>query len=210
MLLERFDPDVEMIEAGSVSEALDLLGTRPVSVVILELSLCGDECSETVCAVVEHAKVPVLVFSKYAYDDRVIAALQAGACGYVNETDDVGAFVTMLRKAAAGEYVLDAELVKEVVQRMRLLAARPARVHASEHIALTGREHEILRLVCEGRTNGQIGSALGIAENTVKNHMQTIFRRLNVCSRSQAASVAIERGLLLGHSPHGRRSDVTE
>lgn len=198
MLLESSDPTVRVLEAGSLEEALERSNEHRVSVVLLELAVCGENCAETVARIVDHLGTPVLVFSKYAYDDRIIPALQAGACGYANETEDVEVFVDTLRRAAAGEYILDATLVKRVVQTMRVLATQPAAGDGSEVERLTVRESEILSLVCDGRTNGQIGLSLGIAESTVKNHLQTLFRKLHVCSRSQAASEAIERGLLRG------------
>ena len=194
MLLESVDSSVRVREAGSLDEALESLTREPVSVVLLELAVCGEDCTEPIARIVDQSGIPVLVFSKYPYDDRVVPALQAGACGYVNETDDVDVFVETLRRAAGGEYILDSEVARKVVLRMRELATHPA---ASPSVdGLTGRELEILDCVCQGNTNRQIGLDLGISESTVKNHMHALFHKLHVYSRSQAATEALRRGLV--------------
>lgn len=201
MVLESSDPVIRVIEAASVAEALDVLRREPVSVVLLELAVCGDDTPGVVAHLVRSSLAPVVVFSKYGADDKVVAALQAGANGHVNETSDVDVFVAMLRRAAAGEYVLGASAVKSVVDAMRTYT----QVQSSngDHESLTGRETEILSLVCLAQTNRQIASRLGVSESTVKNHLQTVFRKLRVFSRAEAAAEAHRLGLLAEGLPCG-------
>jgi two-component system, NarL family, nitrate/nitrite response regulator NarL len=197
MLIEASDTELNVCEAGDIDEAVSMAAAQGVDVVLLELALCDVAHVETIRRFGAEAAPPVLIFSKYPYDDSLIAAMQAGACGYISDTRDVDAFLSCIRAAAAGEYILDSELAKKVVLRLRDLSRSDAeRKPGREHGDLTGREREVLGFVAEGRTNHQIAMTLELSESTVKNHLSRVFEKLSVTSRSQAIVEAMRHGLV--------------
>jgi DNA-binding NarL/FixJ family response regulator len=191
LLLASADASLSIREAASLDAALEELRANVADVVLLEVGAAGEHVIEAVDSIVTEQSVPVLLYSKHPYDDQLVPALQAGACGYVPNTSDIRVFVDYVRRAARGEYCLDAALAKQVVLRLRELAATPPQPRPDE---LSVRERQVLAQVASGATNRAIASALGISESTVKNHMSSIFRKLDVSSRSQATAEAIRRG----------------
>jgi two-component system, NarL family, nitrate/nitrite response regulator NarL len=197
MLLEASDPSIAIAESPSVDDAVTRMPSERPDVVLLEVAACGSEVVESIDRMVAEDAPPVLMFSKHDYGDALVPALQAGACGYVPDTRDVAMFVDCLRRAAEGEFILDAALTKRVVLRLRELrgSARAGAGHPSRD-ALSERERQILGLVAGGSTNRNVAAELGISESTVKNHLNSIFRKLRVASRSQAIVEALKRDLL--------------
>lgn len=197
MLLEASDPSIAITESPSVADAVVRIADRQPDVVLLEVAACGAQIVESIDLMVSENETPVLMFSKHEYSDALVPALQAGACGYVPDTRDVAMFVDCLRRAAAGEYILDAALAKKVVLRLRELrgGAHMGAGRVSRD-ALSERERQILGLVAAGSTNRHVAAELGISESTVKNHLNSIFRKLRVSSRSQAIVEALKRDLL--------------
>ena len=125
----------------------------------------------------------VLIFSTFARDDEVQAALMSGALGYLQKTVGRDELITALRHVAAGESYLPAGL-----------AARLAGLKLGP--AITLREREILALVAKGRANKEIAAGLSIAEDTVKRHISNVFQKLEVSDRAQATAEAIRRGII--------------
>ena len=125
----------------------------------------------------------VLVFSTYAHDDEIQAALNAGACGYVQKSASRDELLTALRQVAAGGSYLPADLAQRLAN-LRLRAA------------ITPREREILVLIAQGRANKEIAATFDISEDTVKRHVSHILDKLEVNDRAQATAEAIRRGIV--------------
>ena len=178
------DDIVVVGEAASSEEALALLASRPVDVVLTDLRMPGMGGTELIKAVSDrHPGTEVIVLTTYDTDDDVRPAVAAGARGYLLKDSGREAVFAAVRAARRGV----ATYAPGVRER---LATTPASA------LLSSRELEVLRLVAAGRTNRQIGAALYIGEATVKTHLQHIFTKLHAADRAAAVAAGYRLGLL--------------
>lgn len=167
--------------AADGAEAIALSDERRPDVVLMDLSMPGVDGVEATRAIVAaRPETAVVVLTSFSDKARILAALDAGAVGYVlkhAEPDDV---LDAVRAAHAGGSPLDPKAARVLLDRRRDgAAAGPAR--------LSAREVEVLRLVADGLANKLIARRLGIAERTVKAHLTNVFTRIGVTDRTQAA-----------------------
>jgi DNA-binding NarL/FixJ family response regulator len=188
--------DLDLVgEAGDGSEALDALerlaaeGRRP-DVVLMDLQMEPVDGIEATRQIrLRHEDVEVVAVTSFVEEERVHAALDAGASGYIlkdAEPDEVAAAV---RAAHRGELQLDAAVAR------RLMASLRAPQRQDPAAELTDREREILRLVAAGKANKEIAAELVISERTARTHVSNILRKLGLASRTQAALWAVREGL---------------
>lgn len=144
-----------------------------------------------------HARIVMLTVSEDEAD--LAAALRGGACGYLLKTIEGDALVSAIQRAMRGASVVAEEMTDKLVAAVRGAAPAPAAdedaATASPLEQLSPREREILRAIARGASNKEIARELGIAETTVKIHVQHVLRKLGLSSRVQAAVVATEHGL---------------
>jgi NarL family two-component system response regulator LiaR len=136
----------------------------------------------------------VLVLTSFLDDDRLMPAIQAGAAGYLLKDVEPAELARAIRAAHAGEAILDPTVAARVVQAIvdgSTMAAPP------DPERLTKREHEVLTLIANGRSNKRIAFELGISEKTVKTHVGHVFAKLGVTDRTQAALLAVQRGFVV-------------
>jgi DNA-binding NarL/FixJ family response regulator len=181
-------PEIEL--AGTAANGEDAvrvtLEQRP-DVVLMDLSMPGIDGIEATRRVKEQlAQTNVLVLTSYSDKERVLAALDAGAIGYLLKDAEPAEIVEAVRAASRGESPLHPRAARAV------LAARRGGDPLDE---LTDREREVLSLLAAGLQNKQIARRLEISEKTVKAHLTSVFRRIGVADRMQAALWAQERGL---------------
>jgi DNA-binding NarL/FixJ family response regulator len=131
----------------------------------------------------------VIVLTSFADDERLLPAVQAGAAGYLLKNVQPRELARAVRAAHAGEALLDPVVAARLVEAI----AEPA---GQAHGDLTPREREVLTLICRGRPNKLIARELGISEKTVKAHVGHVLAKLGVTDRTQAAMVAVDRGLV--------------
>lgn len=189
-LLAR-EPGFEVAgEAADGFEGIRVVATHKPDVVLLDLDMPGLSGVETLHAIekeVPGTNVVMLTVSEDA--DDLLAALRAGAVGYLLKNIDSDFLVASIRRAAEGESVISPEMTGKLVHGLRAGAAPgPADT-------LSPREREILGHLAKGSSNKEIARALAVAESTVKIHVQHILRKLNLTSRVQAAVWAIEHGV---------------
>jgi DNA-binding NarL/FixJ family response regulator len=197
------EPDIDVIgEAAGGAEALDLLASaeaegRLPDVVVMDLQMApidGIESTRRIRA--RYGEIEVVALTSFADEERVHAALAAGASGYVlkdSDADDVSAAV---RAAHRGELQIDPLVARRLISSPR---ERPAADRVSE---LTRRELDVLRLVAAGKPNKEIAVDLGISERTARTHVSRILRKLHLSSRTQAALWAVTEGLVeVEHGP---------
>jgi DNA-binding NarL/FixJ family response regulator len=173
--------DVEVVgSAAGGREAVALAVDRDADVVLMDLSMPElDGIAATAELRRRGARAHVVVLTSFSDRRRILAALDAGAVGYLLKDAEPDELLRGVRAAARGESPLAPRAARE------LLAARSEPPGPAEQ--LTDREREILLLIAEGRPNKVIARRLQIAEKTVKNHLSRIFRVIDVTDRTQAA-----------------------
>jgi two-component system, NarL family, response regulator DevR len=201
-LLEAEDDITVVGEAGTADEARRRIpATRP-DVAVLDVRLPDGDGVE-VCRDVrsDHPEVACLMLTSFADDDALLAAVMAGASGYVLKQVKGHDLVDDIRTVAAGGSLLDPAVTARVMERVRDGADQPD--DDEDIAALTPQERRILTLIGEGLTNRQIGEEMHLAEKTVKNYVSNLFAKLGMSRRSQAAAFAARRAERLGHDPEG-------
>jgi DNA-binding NarL/FixJ family response regulator len=164
-------------------------------VVLLDLRMPGRDGIATLEAMAERGiEVPVLVLTTFDDDELVLAALRAGARGYLLKDVTLEQLISAVRALAAGGTLLQPALTERL---LRVVSQRPkAEPEQSHREPLTGRELDVLRLAAIGWSNREIASGLHLAEGTVKNHMSSVLLKLGVRDRTRAVLLALSEGLL--------------
>jgi two-component system, NarL family, response regulator DevR len=185
-LLEE-QPDVVVVgEAETAAEATRRLTAVRPDVAILDARL-PDGSGIDVCRQVRSVdpSIAALILTSYDDDEALLAAILAGAAGYVLKQIRAADLVTVVRQVAAGESVLDPSASQRVRDRLRLANRGPEELRH-----LTRQERRVLDCIAEGLTNRQIGQRLSLAEKTVKNYVSSVLAKLGVERRTQAAVLA--------------------
>jgi len=178
-------PDFEVIgSASDGEEALEILRHRNAEILLLDLRMPGMNGVDTLLAIrKERINVRAIILTSFETDEDIYRSVQAGAQGY-------------LLKGVPQADMIEAILTVHAGRRYfpRYIAARLAeRIMRSD---LTARELEVLQMLAHGLTNKEIGSALHISGNTVRNHVNSIIEKLEVSDRTEAATTAIQRGII--------------
>ena len=179
--------DIEVVgSAGNGAEALDVVREIRPDVVLMDLQMPDvDGVVATRAIMAERLGVDVLVLTSFSDSERIIAALDAGAVGYLLKDADPEDVLQGIRAVSRGESPIHPRAARA------LLGVRAG----SPHAQLTSRETEVLTLVREGLANKQIARRLDISERTVKAHLTSAFARIGVSDRTQAALWAERNGL---------------
>jgi DNA-binding NarL/FixJ family response regulator len=189
-LLESED-DIEIVgEAGTAAEAMARIPALRPDVAVLDVRLPDGE-GVNVCRDVRSAVIPppaCLMLTSYSDDKALLGAIMAGAAGYllkqVTGVDLVGA----VRTVAAGGSLLDPNATAAVLERLRK-SGEPA---DPRYQSLSPQERRILGLIADGLTNRQIGTAMHLAEKTVKNYVSSLLHKLGFARRTEAAVYGAE------------------
>jgi len=190
------EPDIEVVgDAASGNEALERLehleakGRRP-HVVLMDLQMEPVDGIESTRRIRErYDDIEVVVLTSFGEVERVHAALEAGASGYLLKDADVDEVAVAVRAAHRGELQLD-----PAVARRLTASLRPSASEAGAG-TLTSRELDVLRLLGEGHANKAIAAELGITERTTRTHVSSILAKLGLSSRTQAALWATREGI---------------
>jgi DNA-binding NarL/FixJ family response regulator len=166
---------------------------RP-QIVLMDVEMPGEGGIELTKALRDrHPDVRVVMLTAFSDSERVFAALKAGAVGYLLKNVSPDEIRTTVERAAAGEPMLSGEIAGRVLREFE--REREEDRYREQLAGLTAREEEILKLLATGDSNREIGKRLFISEQTVKNHVASIFRKLQVNDRTKAALLAVKLGL---------------
>ena len=180
--------DIEVVgQAADGAEAIEVVrATRP-DVVVMDLQMPGmDGVDATRVIVGEQLGSEVVVLTSYSDSSRIVAALDAGAVGYLLKDADPEDVLDGVRAVSRGESPIHPRVARQLLTTRTEVPVTAA--------TLTSREAEVLELVRKGLANKQIARRLGISERTVKAHLTSVFQRIGVADRTQAAIWA-ERNL---------------
>ena len=184
-MIQRNKADMTVVgEASNGREAVEIWKAQRPDVTLLDLrmpELDGVEAIKTIRAIDEKART--IVLTTFDGDEDIYRAIQAGAKGYLLKDVPREALMDGIRRVHAGETSIPGNLVAKLAKRV-------------SGDALSKRELEVLKLMAQGKSNKEIGSALFISEGTVKSHGKAIFAKLNVVSRTEAVAEATRRGLI--------------
>lgn len=170
--------------AASGEEALAKLGECDPDIVLLDLRMHGIGGVETLVAMKRAShRARAIILTSFETDEDIYRAVQAGAQGYLLKDTSLREMVDAIRSVHAGKRYIPREIAARLAERMM-------------RTNLTPREIEILKLLSKGLTNKQLAHALHISDNTVKNHVNSIIEKLEVSDRTEAATTAIQRGLI--------------
>lgn len=189
-VLAGFDDIHVVAEAADGSQALERAralqqaGT-PVDVVVMDIQMKPMDGITATAAFTAAGGPPVLILTTFDTQSDIIAALEAGALGYLLKDAPPEQVHAAVRDTAAGKNTLSPDIAMALVARMR-----------KSHISLSAREKELLTLLATGATNKQLAQQLFISEATVKTHLVHIYSKLGVDNRTGAISRAREEGLL--------------
>lgn len=197
----ELEDDLEVVgEAESGEQALELLSTVIVDVVLMDVMMAGVGGIATCREIKEQPAAPrVLMLTSSSDEQAVLSSLMAGADGYLLKNVRREELLRCLRATHQGQRMLDPAIADAVTRRLREVAegkSRPALgPEAAPDAELSERELEVVGLISEGKTNREIAEALIIAEKTARNHVSRILTKLGLTRRSQAAAWAVKAGL---------------
>ena len=199
ILLERGTEIKVVAAAANGQEAVTLARETEPDLAVLDIDMPlmdGIKAARLIRAVSPHTKT--LMLSVHREDEKIRAAMRAGAVGYILKDTDREEFINIIRQTYAGNQPSSPYLAHLALERDESpmpIANRSTILNFVERFGLTGLEVKILRLTTEGLSNEEISEITGIAPETVKGHLKSIFRKLDVKNRTEAAVLAVREGL---------------
>lgn len=183
-IINRAPEMTAIAQAEDGQQALNLFREYQPDVTLMDLrmpQMGGVEAITAICAEFKHARI--IVLTTYNSDEDIYRGLQAGAKGYLLKEAKPNELLNAIRTVHSGQQYIPPEVGAKLVQRM-------------SNPELSDRELEVLRLMAQGMSNSEIGTALSIGESTVKSHVNRILSKLGVNDRTQAVIVAVRRGIV--------------
>jgi two-component system response regulator DevR len=190
VITSESEGSIEVVgEAESIRSGMRAIRELKPDVVLLDIRLPDgsglDACRKILS---EHPSCRVLILTSFTNDNLVYDAVIAGAQGYLMKEIDPTGLIKAITDAAAGKSVLTNDVTSRV---LRMIRNKDGNSTPNELSSLSNQEGRVLALVAEGLTNKEVGERLKLSENTVKNYLVSVFEKLNVKRRSQAAALYV-------------------
>lgn len=201
-VLQSLDPDLELIEAQSCDEALEMTQRHTdISLILLDITLPGADGYEVLRRLREdYPDIPVVVLSAADQPEAVTRAIDGGAMGFIPKTSSSQLLLNALRLVLSGAIYLPLEVLRkeqDIGPATPRAPATPSELRDPAEIGLTARQAQVLALLVQGKPNKLICRALNLAEGTVKIHVTAILKTLGVMNRTQAVIAVSKLGLKL-------------
>jgi DNA-binding NarL/FixJ family response regulator len=192
-------PDMEVVaEAGDGVEALQVLRSAAVDVILMDVrmpKLDGVEATRRICSEPDPPKV--LILTTFDLDEYAFSGLKAGASGFMLKDVPPGELLTAIRAVHSGDAVVAPSTTRRLLDRFApMLPSTNKESQHKELDRLTDREREVMVLVAQGLSNGEIAARLVLSEATVKTHVGRILTKLSLRDRVQVVVLAYETGLV--------------
>ncbi len=179
-----------LAEASKGTETLQAARQHKPDVILMDIrmpDMTGIEAARQILA--ELPKTRIIMLTMYHQEHYVTEAVRAGACGYLLKNADEETLFNAIRAAHAGNGWIDQQVTKHVLEKIRTMESASTQLDAQEI--------EVLRLVAQGLDNDTIARQLHVSKGTVANRLRTIFQKINVQNRTEAALYALQYGLAI-------------
>lgn len=187
----------EVEEAGTGLETVDQARTLNPDLIILDLKIIDYDGLTTIQKLKsEGIKSTIVVLSFVEDEETVMQAIKNGADGYLLKSIQPDELLEMVRAFVCGALIFSPKVANKIMDKLRCLLHRQPEVFCHQAV-LSRRQRQVLKFMEQGLSNKEIGVKLNISPNTVKNHIQSILKKLEVDNRIQAVSYAINQGLSL-------------
>jgi len=186
-------------EAASGQDVIRQIQELKPDVVLLDLEMPGIDGAEVIRQIrAAGNNVPVIIFTAFDTDERILSGLQAGANGYLLKGAPREELFRAIRLANEGGSLLEPIVASRLLHHLSMIDAQAPLSRAESRLnrPLTGRESEVLRLLAQGLTNQEIAEQIVTSQRTVKFHVSSILRKLGASNRTEAVKIAAEQGLI--------------
>ncbi len=199
MILSDED-DIEVVgEAANGREAIDTVAELKPDLVVMDVRMPvmdGVEATKRIVGEVDGGAPRILVLTTFDADEQVVAALRAGASGFLLKDVTPDDFVSAIRIVASGEALIAPSVTRRLLDRFASMPMSAGGVREERLTGVTEREREVLQLVAQGLSNQEIAGRLVLAEPTVKTHVSHLLLKLGLRDRAQLVILAYETGLI--------------
>jgi DNA-binding NarL/FixJ family response regulator len=198
-LLKGFSEITVVGQATSGTEAVERIAELRPDVVLLDLGLPGlDGIQVTTQVKARFPGTEVLIFTIFDDETKVLAAIRAGASGYLLKGMEARRIVDAILEVSKGGSVVQPQLARRLLRHFQRQAEQAAPVPPTQEpvTALSPREQEILQLIAKGLSNSQVATAIGVSRATVRTHLEHIYAKLEVSNRTEAVTEGIKQGLI--------------
>ncbi|MDA0739563.1 MAG: response regulator transcription factor [Nitrospirae bacterium] len=190
--------EIEIVgEAKDGGEAVEKARELLPDVIVMDVSMPGMNGVEATRIIKrEMPQIGIVALTMYEDQQYIFDLVRAGAKGYLLKDSDSTEILAAIRAISKGESLIHPSVASKILAEFSLLSEGKGRRKSSLEHDLTEREITVLRLVADGKTNKEIANVLDLSEKTVKNHVRNIFHKLHVFDRTQAAILAIRKGII--------------
>jgi DNA-binding NarL/FixJ family response regulator len=191
------EPDLVVVgEAGTGTEAVELVESENPDVVLMDIRMPGLDGIEATKRVMANAHAPkILVLTTFDLDEYVYSALRAGASGFLLKDTPPAQLLDAVRVVASGEALLSPSITRRLIAEF-VRKPEPARRPVRTLVGITDREREVLTLIASGFSNSEIENYLHLSKGTVKTHIGRLLAKLDARDRAQLVIVGYETGLV--------------
>jgi two-component system NarL family response regulator len=190
--------EIEIVgEASDGGEAVEKARELLPDVIVMDVSMPGMNGVEATKIIKkELPQIGIIALTMYEDQRYIFDLVRAGATGYLLKDSDSIEILAAIRAVSKGESLIHPSVASKILAEFSLLAEGKGKKNSLLEHDLTEREISVLRLVADGKTNKDIAHVLDLSEKTVKNHVRHIFHKLHIYTRTQAAVLAIRKGII--------------